>query len=96
MFKPDQWAAHLAIGMNEDMPHRKLNLTTLRSNKRKRQDKKSGRNVDVMPAVMDDVEPEPAADEPATDELAVDDVAAAPAASTSSTVKRSLLLLQKQ
>ena len=87
--------ARLAIGTNEDMPHCKLNLTTLWSNKRKRQYKKSERkcpridDVDIIPAgdaaVMDDVEPEPAADEPAAD-----DVDTAPAASTSATVNNDL------
>ena len=81
--------------MNEDMLHRKLNLTTLRSNKRKRQDKKFERkrpridDVDIIPAsdaaIVDDMEPEPAADEPAAD-----DMDAAPPASTSATVNNDL------
>ena len=54
-------AARLAVGMNSVSSNRRLNLTQLRKNKRKRVDKTSGRkrprpnDVDVVPA--DDVEP---------------------------------------
>ena len=54
-------AARISVGISHEMPRRKVNLITLRANKRKRPDKKSGRkrsridDMNVISAV--DAEP---------------------------------------